>query len=207
MANLGVQAGSGLDASDITTGTLGNTVQDNITRLGTVTTGTMKNTIHSDATFPAHHIVQVAYQETSNDANGTGDVLAVSKTITMSSATNKLLAFGNIHLEVRSTETDAYAGSKIVTSGTGVTAETFKMSRHDASGNYLIRFHGASFASGTDFFGMPVPINYLFSPAHAGDVTVSVYAMGYIHLSNEYGKCYVNGGTGYSNLLLMEVVA
>ena len=38
MANLGSQAGSGLDASDITTGTLGNTVQDNITRLGTVTT-------------------------------------------------------------------------------------------------------------------------------------------------------------------------
>ena len=39
MANLGAQAGSGLDASDLTTGTLGTTVQDNITRLGTVTTG------------------------------------------------------------------------------------------------------------------------------------------------------------------------
>ena len=39
MANLGSQAGSGLDASDITTGTLGNTVQDNVTRLGTVTVG------------------------------------------------------------------------------------------------------------------------------------------------------------------------
>ena len=42
LANLGDQAGSGFDASDLTTGTLGNTVQDNITRLGTVTTGTMK---------------------------------------------------------------------------------------------------------------------------------------------------------------------
>ena len=59
MANLGSQAGSGLDASDITTGTLGNTVQDNITRLGTVTTGTMNNTIGSSATFPAGHIIQV----------------------------------------------------------------------------------------------------------------------------------------------------
>lgn len=57
MANLGDQAGSGLDASDLTTGTLGNTVQDNITRLGTVTTGTMKNTIHSDATFPAGSVI------------------------------------------------------------------------------------------------------------------------------------------------------
>ena len=53
MANLGAQAGSGFDASDLTTGTLGNTVQDNITRLGTVTTGTMNNTIGSSATVPA----------------------------------------------------------------------------------------------------------------------------------------------------------
>ena len=59
MANLGAQAGSGLDASDITTGTLGNTVQDNITRLGTVTSGTMNNTIGSNATFPRGHIIQL----------------------------------------------------------------------------------------------------------------------------------------------------
>ena len=45
MANLGAQAGSGLDANDITTGTLGNTVQDNITRLGTVTTGTLGSSV------------------------------------------------------------------------------------------------------------------------------------------------------------------
>ena len=43
-ANLGAQAGSGLTASDITTGTLGNTVQDNITRVGTVGTGTWEGT-------------------------------------------------------------------------------------------------------------------------------------------------------------------
>jgi len=43
-ANLGAQAASGLDASDITTGTLGNTVQDAITRLGTVATGTWEGT-------------------------------------------------------------------------------------------------------------------------------------------------------------------
>lgn len=70
MANLGVQAGSGLDASDITTGTfstsvipnlagdkitsgtLSNTVQDNITRLGTVTSGTF------NGTFPAGNVIQ-----------------------------------------------------------------------------------------------------------------------------------------------------
>ena len=53
MANLGSQAGSGFDASDLTTGTLGNTVQDNITRLGTVTTGTFNGTIGTSATVPA----------------------------------------------------------------------------------------------------------------------------------------------------------
>ena len=55
IANLG----DGVSASDITTGTLGNTVQDNITRLGTVTTGTMNNTIGSSATFPAGHVIQM----------------------------------------------------------------------------------------------------------------------------------------------------
>ena len=50
LANLGDQAGSGFDASDLTTGTLGNTVQDNITRLGTVTTGTFNGTVGDSAT-------------------------------------------------------------------------------------------------------------------------------------------------------------
>ena len=36
---------SGVDAGHLTTGTLGNTVQDNITRLGTVTTGTFNGTL------------------------------------------------------------------------------------------------------------------------------------------------------------------
>ena len=52
MANLGAQAGSGLDASDITTGTLGNTVQDNITRLGTVTAGQFDGIVGDAHTQP-----------------------------------------------------------------------------------------------------------------------------------------------------------
>ena len=68
MANLGAQAGSGFDASDLTTGTLGNTVQDNITRLGTVTTGTLSHgtglqgyvdTSNTGVGFPNGHIIQV----------------------------------------------------------------------------------------------------------------------------------------------------
>ena len=76
MANLGSQAGSGFDASDLTTGTLGNTVQDNITRLGIVTTGTMKNTIHADATFPAGNVINLEikqYADTSSETLTTTD--------------------------------------------------------------------------------------------------------------------------------------
>ena len=76
MANLGAQAGSGFDASDLTTGTLGNTVQDNITRLGTVTTGTMNNTIGSSATFPSGVVTKVLpFWTTSNEYSNTGTTL------------------------------------------------------------------------------------------------------------------------------------
>jgi len=44
--------------------TLGNSTQDNITRLGTVTTGTYNATIGSSATFPADHIIQVVNHKT-----------------------------------------------------------------------------------------------------------------------------------------------
>ena len=46
------QAGAAVLTTADSGATLGNSTQDNITRLGTVTTGTMKNTIHNDATFP-----------------------------------------------------------------------------------------------------------------------------------------------------------
>lgn len=70
MANLGAQAGSGLDASDITTGTLGNTVQDNITRLGVVTTGTFNGTIGTSATHQNNHTIVdkfIKYKFTTNN--------------------------------------------------------------------------------------------------------------------------------------------
>ena len=79
LANLGDQAGSGFDASDLTTGTLGNTVQDNITRLGTVTTGTLSHgttlqgyvdSSNTGVTFPAGTIIQVQQQIRTIDNSG-----------------------------------------------------------------------------------------------------------------------------------------
>jgi hypothetical protein len=60
MANLGSQAGSGLDASDITSGVLpsGVTGGSGLTALGTVTAG---NISHADLVYPAGHVVQVVF--------------------------------------------------------------------------------------------------------------------------------------------------
>ena len=101
MANLGAQAGSGLDASDITTGTLGNTVQDNITRLGVVTTGTMNNTIGSSATFPGPptgasggHVLQVVSATTTtytSNTTGNWEDTNLTASITPSDSSNKVL--------------------------------------------------------------------------------------------------------------------
>ena len=96
MANLGTQAGSGFDASDLTTGTLGNTVQDNITRLGTVTTGTINNTIGSSAVLPAGNILQVVEAHIADVATlATGMHDIVSKTFTTKKANSKFILFGH----------------------------------------------------------------------------------------------------------------
>ena len=100
LANLGDQAGSGLDASDITTGTLGNTVQDNITRLGTVTTGTLKNTIHSEATFPSKMVVKTENVTSTTQVAVINDGVTVLLVCTFVrvSASSHFVLFGHVHL-------------------------------------------------------------------------------------------------------------
>ena len=51
---------TGITGTHITSGTLGNTVQDNITRLGTVTSGNLSNTA---IVYPAGHVIQVVTRE------------------------------------------------------------------------------------------------------------------------------------------------
>tara|TARA_S200002703_G_C3691156_1_gene212256 strand:- start:69 stop:710 length:642 start_codon:yes stop_codon:yes gene_type:complete len=98
MANLGVQAGSGLDASDITTGTfstsvipnlagdkitsgtLSTTVQDNITRLGTVTSGTFNGAIGTSATGVTKIEGFSAYGATESITAGSGTYFTGSGT-------------------------------------------------------------------------------------------------------------------------------
>jgi hypothetical protein len=60
---------AGVTGTHITTGTLGNTVQDNITRLGTVTAG---NISHADIVYPTGHVISQQIS-TLTDLNGSSD--------------------------------------------------------------------------------------------------------------------------------------
>ncbi len=90
MANLGAQAGSGFDASDLTTGTLGNTVQDNITRLGTVTTGTFEGSLNTSTTFPAGICVQSFQSDKAQTGQVASDQNAFTCTLGTTAGTSAL---------------------------------------------------------------------------------------------------------------------
>ena len=96
MANLGSQAGSGLDASDITTGVLpvGVTGGSGLTALGTVTAGNLANTA---IVYPAGHVLQVVSDSANRDSKRTTTAQSFvedtgySVTITPSNTSNKIL--------------------------------------------------------------------------------------------------------------------
>ena len=96
MANLGAQAGSGFDASDLTTGTLGNTVQDNITRLGTVTTGTMNNTIGSNATFPANTVHYITENKVTSTGASSSPTIFTSTGLTIDISSSEASKYSKI---------------------------------------------------------------------------------------------------------------
>ena len=161
----------------------------------------------ANATFPAGHVIQVVTANSNTEASGTGSITAVSKTISMSSSSNKLYAFGMLSWELTiNSRSQVFGGAKIVTSGSGVTAETFKPTPSDTTGETGIRLSTPTTSSSWKIGGL-LPVNFMFSPAYAGNVTVTLYGMGY---DTNYGVMEVNRNDsthGHSNLILMEVVA
>ena len=170
--------------------------------------------LSSGATFPDDMIIQTKFNTSNTTANGTGTtgVLAISNTITMASASHKLLAMAVIAVRFTSaaSQTNAVGGSELKTSGSGVTAQTFHPSVTDSSSlSYGLGFNlYGGFGNGNMGIYIKAPINYLFSPAYEGTVTVTANGLGY---STNEGVCYTNVGGGgqsaTSSLLLMEVVA
>ena len=133
----------------------------------------------SSGTFNAGHIIQITTNTSTTDANGTGAVLAVSHSITMSDSSNKLLVFATMQFQVTGGSANArYAGTQLVTSGSGVTAQTYQQTTGDGTGSYGYRWNHTGFGDDATF-GLVAPTNYLFSPACQGAVTVTANVLGY----------------------------
>ena len=161
---------------------------------------------NSDQAFPAGHIVQVVVTSTSTRVDVSNSVWTVgtTATITTTSNTNKVLALGVAWGEVtRDSGSWALGGIRLKSSGSGVTSETFDPNTDDSTGPYGIAYNipRASFNA---------PINYLFSPAYKGAVTISIECRNYSTSGNETIRYNGYGATGsssagLSNLTLIEV--
>jgi len=174
-------------------------------------TGTIgSGTFGSGVVFPAGHIIQKVFASSSTAANGNGWVEAVSASITMGSTSNKLLCIANMMLYVYSTTLDSnYGGCKVVSSGTGVSAETFETTRRDGSGSYgLNRTHSGTPGTGTQTRGWPVTIIYEFTPNESTNAT-TIKAYGGGRTTAGQGTIYVNStatsNPDKSSIILMEI--
>ena len=152
LANLG----DGVSGSDITTGTLGNTVQDNITRLGTVTTGTMKNTIHSDTTFPAGHVIrfQTVLNETSSAliTSDTTQAFGSGLTISTPESGSKIIVWaigGNVWLCQNGTEYNTRCGINFYQNSTNTFYFTASSEAHTIDDSDYIAPPGCAMAEYT----------------------------------------------------------
>ena len=103
------QAGGAVLTTADSGATLGNSTQDNITRLGTVTSGTLAST----TTFPAGHIISVSYVQPTSGGNSTNansfmDCPGVTLTKTPASSSSKFLIFYILHFYIDSHADNAW---------------------------------------------------------------------------------------------------
>lgn len=185
----------------------------NVGITNTLSAGTIGGNVNfpgppSAGTFNGGHIIQITTNTSETSASGTGEMLAVSHSITMSDSSHKLLVFAVMSFQVSGgSGNEKYAGARLKTSGTGVTAQTYTQSVSDINGSY-----GFSIVNTSGFANVilrsKAPINYLFSPAYEGAVTVSAYMTGY---ASTNGTVKTNPSAsptnGSSTIILMEVVA
>ena len=217
MANLGSQAGSGLDASDITTGTLGNTVQDNITRLGTVTTGT----IGSSVTFPSGHVVQVVSEP--NTYNYTIGSASANHSTNYTLKKNSTTDWEPSLTNVKQGNKILVVGHVCLSKGTDDAFIAYHLDAKVDSGSYANVALGDSAGSRARKFGMArpyshyvvvvSPITYEYSPTISGSTGTVTFRVTVSQGAGSNRDIIVNrsGGdntetiTAVSNMTLMEI--
>ena len=108
------QAGNPVLTTADSGATLGNSTQDNITRLGTVTSGSIAGgTITNATTFPSGHILSVSHvQPTSGGTSTTNntyiDCPGLTLTKTPASSSSKFLILYNLHFYIDSHSNNAW---------------------------------------------------------------------------------------------------
>jgi len=207
MANLGSQAGSGFDASDLTTGTLGNTVQDNITRLGTVASGTFNGTIGSSANMPSGTVIKMGQTKFTGDAykSSSGDYSGFVNAPSFTpdggpNNTSTIYAFANLYLETAfTTGANNLKGVKFQIIGDDITNVT-------TSGTLV---------GSVDYGGSGSQVRYWFSTSLQGvtldgtgnaPITVGVAVKNEIDSNNSSVTVYGNNTFDESYITFMEVV-
>ena len=158
------------------------------------------------ANVPVGTTLQTTMNTSDSPASGTGVVNAVSHSITMSSSSNKLLVFAVMSWGLSGGNNNTkFAGAQLVTSGSGVTAQTYRQTLTDATGSYGIKF---GLNLDTASYANLLSTNYLFSPAYHGSVTVTASMVGY---PSQHGSVSVNEAASANNstssIILMEVKA
>ena len=198
------QAGAAVLTTADSGATLGNSTQDNITRLGTVTTGTMNNTIGSSATFPAGHILQTKFTERTTAvtfSNASYYSAGISTTITLIESTSKILirVFG--HSEVNNSTLNAGCDSKI-TRASG--------SSESASGTMLYATEWYNYFNRNDYTADTYPAYDVtkFDTPGAGTFTYGMFGRKY---AGQYAQWvfaqnnYSGGGHTYGFMVLQEI--
>ena len=159
--------------------------------------------------FPSRHILQVQFAHSTASASGSGtDALAVAESKTLSSSSNLILAVATIAGKsyTSSGQTSIYTGMKMISSGTGVTAQTLQQTPQDGTGPYGIGI--TQLASNGILYGLWTS-QFIFTPVLEGTVTISAYMDGYSSTSglvitneNTSGSGRVDGG---STITLYEI--
>ena len=171
-------------------------------------TGTVgSGTLGSGVNFPSDHIIQIKFASSTSESSGNGWQTAVSNNITLSSDSNKLLCIATISVLISSTSTDVnYGGLKLVSSGTGVSAETYESTKRSSDGSYGLQLNTPT--SGSWNRAWPAVITFEFSPSESTNpTTITAYAGGRDTASE--GNIIVNSNdptqSNASQMILMEI--
>jgi len=181
---------TGITGSHITSGTLGNTVQDNITRLGTVTAGNLSNTA---IVYPAGHVLQIVWNHYSTQLTKTTTAyedLGLNATITPKTTSNKILIQWIVQAKLATTQSGY--GTKLL---------------HNASGSYdTSPYESTAYAVYTDVASNQLRLyttwQYLDTPGVTSAVNYKIQVSNYNTPEVQYCS-----GSNRSYIQLTEIVA